>query len=204
MENIKYELTTEVNEFNGEQLFRIKAVKSFGNVTRGDLGGFVSAERNLGHSGDAWVYNNAKVYGNAKVCDNALVAGNARVSGDACVAGNAQVFGDAKVCGDVWVFGNAWVYGDARVSGDARVCGDALVIIKLPVYQGSTHTCNPIPCKNELLIRIGCQIHTYEKWIQCGEAIAKADNMTLLQRTEYLGYVEMCKFWYDNYCKKEA
>ncbi|WP_277290486.1 polymer-forming cytoskeletal protein, partial [Streptococcus orisratti] len=60
-------------------------------------------EKNLSHSGNAWVSGDAEVYGNARVSGDARVCGNARVSGDAWVSG------DARVCG------NAWVSGDAEV-----------------------------------------------------------------------------------------
>jgi hypothetical protein len=42
-ENKKYELTTEKK--NG--LYRIRALKSFGDVKEGDLGGFIESEKNL-------------------------------------------------------------------------------------------------------------------------------------------------------------
>lgn len=75
----KFELTNETKTVCGRTLFRIKALISFGNVSAGDLGGFVEKEENLSHSGRAWVYGDACVYGNAQVY------GDAEVSGDACV-----------------------------------------------------------------------------------------------------------------------
>ena len=84
----KYELlNTDTIEFGGITLFRIKALISFGNVKKGELGGYVEKEGNLCHSGNAWVSDNAKVYGNAEV------TGDARVSGDAWVSGDARVTG---------------------------------------------------------------------------------------------------------------
>ena len=113
--------------FLGVELFRIKALISFGNVKEGELGGYVEKEDNLSHSGNAWVYGDAWVYGNARVSGDARVYGNARVSGDAEVSGNARVYGNARVSGDAEVSGDAWVSGDARVYGNARVSGDAEV-----------------------------------------------------------------------------
>lgn len=85
----KFELTTDTKMLFGRKLFRIKALISFGNVTAGDLGGYVEKEGNLSHDGNAWVFGNAWVYGNAEVSGNAEVFGNARVYGD------AEVFDDA-------------------------------------------------------------------------------------------------------------
>lgn len=63
----KYELTEETKEYNGVMLHRIKAIKSFGDVKAGDLGGWIEKEENLSHEENAWVYGDAKVYGNARV-----------------------------------------------------------------------------------------------------------------------------------------
>ena len=125
---MKYELTDDVKEFNGNILHRIKAIKDFSRINAGDLGGWVESEDNLSHEGDAWVY------GDAKVCGNAMVYGNAEVYGD------AWVYGNAKVCGDAWVYGNAMVYGNAKVYGDAKVCGDAEVCGNAEVY-GNAKVC---------------------------------------------------------------
>ena len=92
----KFELTAEfVTNVFGKKLFRIKALVAFGNVEKGELGGFIEKEDNLSHDGDAWVSGDAWVYGNAQVSGNAQVYGNAQVSGNARVSGNAQVSGDA-------------------------------------------------------------------------------------------------------------
>jgi len=123
----KYELTTNTKMRFGEKLFQIKALISFGDVTAGDLGGYIEKEENLSHDGTAWVYGNARVYGDARVSGNARVYGTALVSGDAWVYGDAWVSGDARVYGDARVSGNARVSGDARVYGDAWVYGNARV-----------------------------------------------------------------------------
>lgn len=82
----KYKLTKETVEHDGRILYRIKALTSFGNVSRGDLGGFVEKAENLSFEGDAWVYGDAEVYGNAFVYGDALVYGDARVYGNALVS----------------------------------------------------------------------------------------------------------------------
>ena len=92
----KYILTDETFEISGCTLHRIKAVRDFGNVCEGELGGFIQSENNLSHEGDAWVYHNAKVYGEAIVYDDAVVYDDARVHGDARVYNNAAVFGNAE------------------------------------------------------------------------------------------------------------
>lgn len=63
----KYELTTESKEYYGRKLFRIKALVSFGNVKKGELGGWIEKEQNLSHFGNAWVGGNACVYDKTQI-----------------------------------------------------------------------------------------------------------------------------------------
>ena len=74
----KFELTAEfVTNVFGKKLFRIKALVAFGDVEKGELGGFIEKEDNLSHYGNAWVSGDAQVYGDAQVSGNAQVYGNA-------------------------------------------------------------------------------------------------------------------------------
>ena len=99
----KYKLTEETLEIDGHVLNRIIALRDFGKVKKGDIGGWIEGQENLSHDDDCWVYGNAKVYGDAEVYGNAKVCGEAKVYGEAEVYGNAIVLGDAKVCGDAKV-----------------------------------------------------------------------------------------------------
>ena len=136
----KYKLTDETINLNGATLYRIEALKDFGEIKKGNKGGFIESENNLAHEGDAWVSDNAHVYGDACVFDNARVYNNAFVSGYAQVYGNARVYGNAwlydntRVCGYAWVADNARVYGDANVCDDSSVFGSACVYDNARVY----------------------------------------------------------------------
>ena len=114
----KFELTAEfVTNVFGEKLFRIKALVAFGNVEKGELGGFIEKEDNLSHDGNAWVY------------------------GDAQVSGNALVYGDAQVSGDAWVYGDA---DYATVKGFGRFfrattffrCKDKILRVQCGCFYG--------------------------------------------------------------------
>lgn len=93
----KYEFTGEVKVKFGVTFKRIRALIDFGNVKKGELGGFIEKEENLSYSGDAWVSVDAWVYGNAEVYGDAWVCGNARVYGDARVYGNADYMVIGKI-----------------------------------------------------------------------------------------------------------
>lgn len=69
----KYKLTEETFAVDGHVLHRIKALRDFGNVKKGDLGGSIEEEYNLAHDWNCWIYNDAVVRGNATVCGNAEV-----------------------------------------------------------------------------------------------------------------------------------
>lgn len=82
----------------GENLYRIKALKSFGDVKEGDLGGFIENEDNLSQDGNSWIYDNARVY------ENARVYGNASIHDDVEVLRGAKVFENAKVSGKAMIY----------------------------------------------------------------------------------------------------
>ena len=159
----KYEMTSNVKEFLGHKLFQIKALKDFGDVKAGDLGGYIEKEENLSHNGNAWVYDNVKVYDNAKVFRDAQVHGNALIYSNARVFGKAKVYGNTWVCGNaliydnaqiydvvqiydnVRIYGDAQIYDNASVSGNASVFGDAQVL-------GNARVCGNAQIYNDALI----------------------------------------------------
>ena len=123
----KYEFTDEVNERLGfPTLRRIRAVRDFGDVKAGTLGGWIGSEYNLSHEGLAWVADEAKVYedacilGDAKVCGNAIVRGLARVRENAVIDENAVVFGVSHISGNAKIIGAA-ILCDVVVDNNAIV-----------------------------------------------------------------------------------
>jgi len=112
----KYELTNKKKTWFGRTLYKIRALKDFGNIKKGDLGGWIEKEDNLSQFNNAWIYHNAKVYGNAKVHGNAKVCNNAKVCDDAEVYDGAEVYGNAIICNNAIVYGNAKVYGKTKLT----------------------------------------------------------------------------------------
>jgi hypothetical protein len=100
-------------------VYRIRALRDFGDVRCGDLGGYVENESALAHDGDAWVQDVAQVYG-----PNGRVGGNARVKGEAWVLGRVE--GDAEICDLVVVEERAYVGGRTVLCGNEIVRGDPL------------------------------------------------------------------------------
>ena len=175
----KYELTKETVTISEKTLYRIRAVRDFGSVKTGDLGGYIEKEENLSHFDDAWVSGNAKVFdnaevsGNAKVFDNAEVSGNgkvfdnAEVSGNGKVSGNAEVSGNGKVSGNAWVSDNAEVSGNGKVSGNANVFDNARISGNAEIFN-TRHFCTqgPIGSRNGFVTFYRTKDNTVE--VKCG------------------------------------
>lgn len=127
----KYELI----ESDIKGLYRVKALKDFGYVKKGDIGGYVENPNNLSHEGYCWVcdnakiYNEARIYGNSQISDCAVIDGNARIYGNsqisdcAVIDGNARIYGNSEVWDYAIIRDNALIYGDSVISGNAFIGG---------------------------------------------------------------------------------
>jgi len=194
---------------------RIEALRSFENVNKGDIGGFVDSDMNLSHDGTCWVFNSARVSGDARVSDSARVSGDAEVSDSAWVSDSARVSGDAEVSDSAWVYGSAWVSDSARVSGDAevsdsarvfdsaqifdsaRVSGNARVfgIFKTgncPVYVGTKHNVSYSGIINdEHYISIGCITKSLQDWKNNYRKIGNENGYSESEIDEYGYYLSI-------------
>ena len=133
---MKYKLTDVKINFMGKTLFQIEAMKCFGNIVKGQKGGFIEKESNLSQGGDAWV------------------------------SGDAKVYGDAKVDGDAWVSGNAKVYGDAWVCGNAKVSGDADYLVIGPIGSRNDITTFFKTANNDIKVSCGCFTGNIEEFLE--------------------------------------
>ena len=99
MPQAKYELIEDdfIINYRGERLSRIRALRDFGAVKAGDIGGYVSGTHNLSQEGNAWIGDDAWV------TDNALVSGNVTIGGN------------------VWLSGSAWVTDGVLKGGEIAV-----------------------------------------------------------------------------------
>lgn len=124
----KYELLVDQRiTVAGTTLYRIRALRDFGHVKAGSLGGFVASECNLSHHGDCWIGDDARVYDEAVVSDNAQIRGLACIHGRARISDKGQVLGSAQVFDYGRVFKSGIVFDDAIICGHAQVRDDALV-----------------------------------------------------------------------------
>lgn len=102
--NDKYEMINPIRYIGGFY-YRVKALKDFGDVKKGDIGGYIQYTSNLSCEGDCWVYPNAVVKDNAQVKDNAKIYDRAIIKDSAVIKGetivkNCAIVGDAAIVGD--------------------------------------------------------------------------------------------------------
>lgn len=136
---LKYELTDETKN-QGILLHRIRALKDFGNVKAGDLGGFIESMDNLSQDGDCWVYEHGQVMeeavveGNAKikgtVKDSAHIMGNSETGpwtfvGSHAVLNNVKLYEKSQVLGSASV-SDTVMHGISQINGNSTVCNAAL------------------------------------------------------------------------------
>ena len=134
-----YEMKYELIPSDREGFYRVKALRDFNDVKKGDIGGYVEGEKNLSQLDDCWIYDDAKVYDNAVVIGKAIVCDNAKVWGNAIVRDNARVLVNARVLcnaviqdnaavrGEVRIFDNVIVRDNVIIGGEVDICGDAII-----------------------------------------------------------------------------
>ena len=193
--NKKFILTDETKRYYGVTLHRIKALKDFGNVKAGDLGGWVEKEENLSCLSDCWIYDEAKVYDSARVVDCARVCGYAMVHGNARINDRALVFDSASVYGNAYVSDNAMVYGRVDVYGSAyirhnaeiKTANDILWITGVGSRYATTTVCRDKD--GGIVVKCGCFFGTLEKFVA---KVEKTHGNNRFGR-EYKAFIEMVK-----------
>lgn len=123
----KYELI----ESNIRGLHRIKALRDFGDVKKGDVGGYVENEYNLSHDGECWIYDGAAVYENATVWNDVRIREKVRIYGNAKINDNVVVCNNAIICDEAKVCANT------RVCGDSVICGNAYINGEIEIKKGT-------------------------------------------------------------------
>ena len=136
----KYELIETNRTFEERPLFRIRALADFGDVKKGDFGGFVESERNLQNDlskGTSWIYDDSIATGFSKVCQNAKLLGNSTLSGRAGISHRARIEGRSNISGLVEISGNNLIENTVFMEGKVKVRDNAAVCLKT-IVRGRT------------------------------------------------------------------
>lgn len=182
--NKKYKLTEESINFFYKKLYRIEALKDFSEIKKGDKGGYVESENNLSHTGNCWIYDNAKVFDNAYICDNARVFNDAEISDNAKIYGNAliynkaRVFDIAKVYNNARVYDNAFVGDEALVADNAKIYNNAKIYGNAVVYGNARVYGNAIICRNAV-VKNNSDYIIFKNWWSSGRFFTwtRSNNM---------------------------
>lgn len=114
----KYRLSQETVNVDDIKLYRIIALRDFGDVKAGDLGGFIQDEYCLSHEGDCWIYRDvtSEVL-NGRLRGSSVVMGFSSISGNSIVK-PVSFIKNCKLSGKVTVKGSVLI--DVDVNGKAK------------------------------------------------------------------------------------
>ena len=155
MSNLKYKLVKtgilpcfyDALAWDGDHIpiYRIKALRDIPehNISKGDLGGYVSTKMNLSQEGSCWIGGDAKALGNVSISEDAFVgdaalvissqhdhfievSGNVVIKHSAIVAFNKNVLGasefeDSVITGNVQISGSSQVTNVGFIEGDINI-----------------------------------------------------------------------------------
>ena len=213
----KYELIEESKAtFVGIDIYRIRALRDFGNVKAGDIGGWVCSEDNLSQEGNCWIYDeakcldnarildNAKMYDNAEMYDNSVMYDNTRMLDNAIIYGNAKMFDNAKMYDSSMMLGSAKMYDKAVLDKDKLLYGSINKSYKkiFQYYRENKLITAILTKENEILYSVGSQIGiTKEKLINIIYNYCRVIDKELEEysyRQEYLKIIDMA----ENYLRE--
>lgn len=125
----KYCLTDNTIYITGNRLYQIKALKDFGKVKKGDLGGYIASENNLSQAGNCWVFQDSMVFNNAKVLENAEIRSDTTMHDNSMVSGNSICDGNIYLCDNCRITGNAVVNGNSILIKNNAIIGGSSQIL---------------------------------------------------------------------------
>lgn len=192
LEPKKFELTTKIS-FNGRTLYRIRALKDFGVVKKGNLGGYVEKEANLSQTGNSWIFDDAKVMDDAIIKDDAALHHNATVYDKAIVSGSASINENATLRDKATVSDKAILYGNVILVDDAKIYGKAH-LYDYVLVSGNAQVYDNARCYGSTKIEDDAQIFNdtiIDNAVISGSACI-FDKATVKDST-ILGHVNLCE-----------
>lgn len=99
-EQKKFELI-DASDYGYGGAYRIRALRDFGDVQKGMLGGYVEEESCLSHEGDCWIYGNSFVGKGCRVMEYSKIYDNTNIIGGVSIRGHSLVKGGFDISGDV-------------------------------------------------------------------------------------------------------
>jgi len=199
MTNEKYRLTDEKMVSSGEVVYRIEAISDFGDVKKGDKGGFVGCEENLSANGTCWLYDDATASGEAMVCEEARVYSGPERNGVVALGGVSE---GAIIRGSACVYGSS-IMGMARIQGSA-VLHEVGVSNSAKVSDGIWHvsplhlegTGMAVCIESDGELSIGMDVHSIEYWKENYESIMGSSGCSDKEIEEYGFMIDIAEKWW--------
>lgn len=118
------------NENEFVTVYRIQAIKDFGDVKKGELGGFVSDEYCISPYGNSWVYGDA-ILVSSYIADNVKVRNNSMVvssflTDNVVIEEGSKIFNKSVITDDTKIGGNITVKHSV-ISGSSRISGESTI-----------------------------------------------------------------------------
>ena len=171
----KYKLLKNDCRIYGDtEVYRIQALKDFGDIKKDELGGYVEDYKNLSHSGNCWIYDKSVVYRNGQILNNATVRENSTIN-------------DALIMDDVRISRYTYVSGDIILSGNAEIRISPLFFWGIG-YDANTN--------GWMEVRIACECHKIRYWEKNYKEIAKRYSISKGDVKIYLSILETAKLWF--------
>ena len=219
MDNKKYEILMDKEntiEWEGRTLHRIRALKDFRNVKKGDTGGYVENEYNLSQEGDCWIYDEAKamdystVYDNSRMYDYSVMYDNStmynnsrmydysRMYDNSILHDYTGMYGNSRIFNNSRMFSNSLMFGNSELKGNKKLYGklvskvDDFIEINNP--DGRLVTC--VRKGDKILYNVGCQNEIDEETFRLR---IKNEDGGLKQnphRIYYYKIIEMAKLYF--------
>ena len=137
MKNKKYKLTNISMRYEGRTLYRIRALKDFLNVEKGDLGGWVSSEDNLSQEGDCWIYDEAKCMDNARMYDNSKMHDNSKIFGNCRMYDDSEMYDSSEMHDHSEMYDSSEMHDYSRMFDDSKMYGNSKMYDHSMMYDHS-------------------------------------------------------------------
>ena len=219
MNDKKYEILMDKEntiEWEGRTLHRIRALKDFRNVRKGDTGGYVENEYNLSQEGDCWIYDEAKAMDNSRIYDNSVMYNysvmydyseihdssimhdNGRMYNNSRMYDYSEIHDSSIMHDNGRMYNDSEMYGDSELNNKAKLYGKLISkvddFIEIQNPQGRLVTC--VRKGDKVLYNVGCQGEIDEetfRWRIENEDGGLEENP---HRKYYYKIIEMAKLYF--------
>lgn len=171
-------------KINGIIIHRIQALKDFGDLKAGDLGGWIENESNLSQEGNCWVYPGSVVCRDSVVQDNAKIAGDSIINEHCFISDNAHIRDGSMCCGKsvgqpVIIRGKSSV-SNSDIFGHVKIWEGEIIKSIIRGYNG------PTVIDSGFVIRSTCIENDGQNILKIGDGAGRIIGGKITKEEDYL------------------